>query len=194
MSHLRATTAHDTNRELHNHVFGTENTKLQLTENWTMGDKCGAHYMKKHGYDVLSMTIKAYLDGNFTEHRYLHESVSNSQDGVSTMSGENCTYLRSIVVAKTSNAKHVMVLRAVRRKILSPDVIQFSCGAEPAVRPLEKNTNATAKKNEKGVEVMLVDTNEEAETPKEAPKATSHRAKKRRRKTDAEAASVDSST
>lgn len=191
MTHLRSTTANDTNRELQNHLFGADNNKLQLTENWGMGDKCGANYMHRNGYEVLSLSIKAYLNGTFTSHRYLHDRVSNSQDGISTMSAEDCSCLKSIVGAKTNNAKHVMVLRAVRRKILSPDVIQFSCGARAAVRPLETMKAPSAPKPDNGIEVMLVDSKKEPEEQKEA-KAPSARAKKRRRKGDAEVAKPES--
>ena len=120
MNHLRTTTAHDTNNALIEHLFLNDSKlHIQFTDNWTMSDRDGSDFMKRHGYEVLSDSIAAYLDGKCTKHRYLHSRVANEQDGVSTMNGNDCECLRQITTAKTSGAKHVMVLRAVRRKVLS---------------------------------------------------------------------------
>ena len=159
MRHLHTKTAHDTNKELVQHLFSNDsNYTLQLTGEWTMSDRQGSDFMKRHGYSVLSDSIKAYLGGQFTTHRYLHPRVSNAQDGISTMNGEDCECLRQITSAKTSGAKHVMVLRAVRQKVLSPEVIQFACGAQRPVRPLAPDLQRpTSENKEDGIEVMLVE-------------------------------------
>ena len=200
MNHLRTTTAHDTNNALIEHLFLNDSKlHIQFTDNWTMSDRDGSDFMKRHGYEVLSDSIAAYLDGKCTKHRYLHSRVANEQDGVSTMNGNDCECLRQITTAKTSGAKHVMVLRAVRRKVLSQDVIQFACGAQRPVRPLAPESQE--KKNvekDKGISLMLVDTNDEkrSETPRsdaKEEKASSSRSKKRRRKAATEVPAADQS-
>ena len=191
MTHLTSTTASDTNRALQLHIFGSvpDNCSVEFVRDWKMSDKNGAHYMKAHGYDVLSESLKLFLEGKYTTHRYLHPRISNHQDGVATLSSNDCSVLNSITNAKTTNTKHVMVLRAVRRKVLSPDVIQFSCGATKPTRPLGggKRKGIAAAAKDKTVSVMLVDAEET--TAETAP-----RGKKRRRKKEAEPAPADNST
>ena len=200
MNHLRTTTAHDTNNALIKHLFlNDSDIHTQMTDNWTMSDRDGSDFMKRHGYEVLSRSIAAYLDGKCTAHRYLHPRVANVQDGVSTMNGDDCESLRQITPAKTSGAKHVMVLRAVRRKVLSQDVIQFACGAQRPVRPLapESQTKKQMNKDE-GVALMLVDTSDEKsgklpENETKTDKASVTRVKKRRRKAATEEPPADKS-
>ena len=200
MNHLRTTTAHDTNTALLNHLFFNEDKiSEQFTSKWTMGDRDGSDFMKRHGYEVLSDSIEAYLDGKCTKHRYLHARVSNEQDGVSTMNANDCECLRQITTAKTNGAKHVMVLRAVRRNVLSKDVIQFACGAQRPVRPLApEHKENTATNKDEGVAVMLVDTNDEKRNdthpdPPKEDKSSASRAKKRRRKAAPEVPAADPS-
>ena len=200
MKHLRTTTAHVKNNALLEKLFFDASTlHAQFTDKWTMSDRDGSDFMKRHGYEVLSDSIAAYLDGRCTKHRYLHSRVANEQDGVSTMNGNDCECLRQITTAKTSGAKHVMVLRAVRRNVLSKDVIQFACGAQRPVRPLapESHEKKTVEKD-KSVALMLVDTNDEKrhETPQndsKEDKTNASRAKKRRRKAATEVPAADKS-
>ena len=189
MRHLTSTTAADTDRELQLHIFGNTGDKggIQFVDNWKMSDKNGANYMKQNGYKVLSNSLRLFLDGKFTTHRYLHPRISNHQDGVATLSSDDCAVLNSITNAKTANTMHVMVLRAVRRNVLSADVIQFSCGAKKPTRPLGNAKRKAQTSDDRTVSVMLVDTAEQQ-------KETNGRAKKRRRKKEADAPSAEEST
>lgn len=158
MMYLRSTNATEANKELGVHIFGNaDRGDLNLTSDWSMEDNTGEHYMKRKGYSVLGESIDAYLKGKFTTHRYLHSRVRNESDGIATMSAMDCSTLRAIKDAKSDNTKHVMVLRAVRNRVLTPEVIQFACGAKRAVRPFEAHrVDPNANKDKSGVEVMLV--------------------------------------
>lgn len=128
---LRAKTEGEANKSLCKHVF--HDHRSQLVGDWSM-DSTGESYMRQHGYDVLAKSLQEYLTGNCVYHEYI---ASNSADGCATLSKIQCTHLRSIVNAKTPDARHVMALRAVRKGVLKNSVLQFASGASRPHKPLE---------------------------------------------------------
>ena len=113
--------------------------------------------MRQNGYDVLAKSIGEYLKGNCVYHEYI---TGNSADGCATLSRDQCSNLRSIVSAKTPDARHVMALRAVRKGVLKNSVLQFASGASRPMKPLESGKVSHRDKNEvkeDSVTLMLID-------------------------------------
>lgn len=168
---LRARTEGDANTGLCKHVF--KDHKAQLVDDWSI-DSTGESHMRRHGYDVLAKSISEYLTGNCVYHEYI---TSNSADGCATLSRDQCSRLRSIVQAKTPDARHVMVLRAVRKNVLKKSVLQFASGASRPMKPLESGQvwqPETSDIKDDSVTLMLID-------KKDGGDSGAKRSRKRRR-------------
>ena len=177
---LRAKTEDEVNSGLCKHVF--DNHKTNLVCNWAM-ESTGESYMRQNGYDVLAKSIAEYLKGNCVYHEYI---TNNSADGCATLSREQCSNLRSIVNAKTPDARHVMTLRAVRKGVLKNSVLQFASGASRPMKPLENgkvwHRDKTEVKDD-SVTLMLID---KKDVCSDEPKKSRKRRRTAQKKADVE--------